>query len=150
MKNDARKICGVLLDVISKFYERDSKARTFGVDTELYHSEIHMLQCIDENPGLHISGLARLLGITRGAASQTAKRLERKRMIVKSASPENGKIVLLQLTQKGRTASCNHRNAHKRYSEIVEGILAGTTAEQRDFLADFLLRFETALKSTDF
>lgn len=73
-----------LLDLISEFYERDSRARTFGTDVELYHSEIHMLQCVAENPELHISALARLLGVTRGAASQTAKRLERKRMLVNS------------------------------------------------------------------
>ncbi len=145
MKNDSEKICKLLLNVISEFYESDGRARTFGTDTELYHSEIHMLQCIEENPGLHISGIARLLGITRGAASQTAKRLERKRMIVRRSCPENNKIIILQLTAEGKTAAFNHRDAHERYRERIEDILAGTTAEQRRFLSDFLLNFEKVL-----
>lgn len=145
MKNDSETICGLLLNVISEFYESDGRARTFGTDTELYHSEIHMLQCIEENPDLHISGIARLLGITRGAASQTAKRLERKRMIVRRSCPENNKIIILQLTPKGKTAVSNHKDAHERYRERVEDILAGTTAEQRQFLSAFLLNFEKTL-----
>lgn len=146
MKNDIMKVCELLLDVISEFYESDSRARTFGTDTELYHSEIHMLQCIDENQCLHISGIARLLGITRGAASQTAKRLEGKQMVVRNASPDNNKIVILQLTAKGKTAAANHKNAHDRYNKIIADILAGATAEQQQFLSNFLLQFEEALE----
>ncbi|HCR43399.1 MAG TPA: MarR family transcriptional regulator, partial [Ruminococcaceae bacterium] len=42
----------LFLNVMNEFYENDSRAKTFGTDTELYHSEIHMLQCIAENPEL--------------------------------------------------------------------------------------------------
>ena len=115
-------ICELLLDVITEFYENDSRARTFGTDTELYHSEIHMLQCIAERPDLHISGLARLLDVTRGAASQTAKRLERKGMIIKEASPS------------------------EKYNAPISDILAGADAGQRQFLSDFLRRLEQKLK----
>ena len=146
MKNDKiTVICELLLNVISEFYENDSRARTFGTDTELYHSEIHMLQCIEENPGLHISGIARLLGVTRGAASQTAKRLEKKQMAVRCSSPENNKIILLRLTPKGRTAVRSHKNAHQKYREKIAEILADAPAEQLQFVADFLLRFQKSL-----
>ncbi|MCI2035833.1 MAG: MarR family transcriptional regulator [Oscillospiraceae bacterium] len=136
----------LFLNVMSEFYENDSRARTFGTDTELYHSEIHMLQCIAENPELHISGLARLLGVTRGAASQTAMRLERKGMIVKQASPDDNKKVVLQLTRKGQTAATNHKNAHEKYNALISDILSGSDAAQLQFLTDFLIRFEQSMK----
>lgn len=145
MRKDNSKIGELLLAIISEFYENDSRARTFGTDTELYHSEIHMLQCIEKNPDLHIAGIARLLGVTRGAASQTAKRLERKQMVAPSVSPGNNKLVLLRLTPKGRTASSNHKSAHEKYNRMIADILTGSTAEQRRFLLDFLLRFEKTL-----
>ena len=136
----------LFLNVISEFYENDSRAKTFGTDTELYHSEIHMLQCIAENPDLHISGLARLLGITRGAASQTARRLERKGMVVKGASPGNNKKVVLRLTRDGQTAATNHKNAHEKYNTLIADILTCADDAQMQFLTDFLLRFEKSIK----
>lgn len=140
------KICELLLDVICEFYENDSRARTFGTDKELYHSEIHMLQCIADHPDVHPAGLARILGITRGAASQTANRLERKGMIVKEASPGDGKKIILKLTAKGETACYNHKNAHMKYNAMIADILADADAAQIRFLQDFLLNFEKMLK----
>ena len=148
MKKEILKICRLLLDVISEFYENDSRARTFGTDTELYHSEIHMLQCIEENPGLYISGIASLLGVTRGAASQTAKRLERKQMLVKEASPGDNKRISLRLTPKGQTAADHHRAAHEKYDSQIADILAGADAGQLRFLSDFLLRFEQSIRQS--
>ena len=136
----------LFLNVMSEFYENDSRARTFGTDTELYHSEIHMLQCIAENPELHISGLARLLGVTRGAVSQTAKRLERKGMIVKETSPDDNKKVVLRLTPKGQTAAASHKAAHIKYNALISDILAGSNAAQLQFLTDFLIRFKQSMR----
>jgi DNA-binding MarR family transcriptional regulator len=138
----------LFLNAMNEFYENDSRAKTFGTDTELYHSEIHMLQCIAENPELHISGLARLLGVTRGAASQTAGRLERKGMIVKVPSPDDNKKIFLKLTKKGHTAALNHKNAHEKYNAVVSDILSGADSSQIQFLADFFIRFEKSMKET--
>lgn len=146
MNNDAVEICELLLNVISEFYENDNKARTFGTDVELYHSEIHTLQCIADNPGLHISALARILGVTRGAVSQTVKRLERKHMIVKEISPDNYRKVFIRLTPKGEIAVANHREAHAKYTEIIRSIIKDADVNQREFLYDFLLKFEKALR----
>ncbi|AWI05878.1 MarR family winged helix-turn-helix transcriptional regulator [Clostridium drakei] len=146
MKQNIDKISELMIDVICEFYENDSKARTFGTDTELYHSEIHMLQCIMDNPGLHISGIARTLGITRGAASQTAKRLERKQMIEKKVNPIDSKKILMLLTTKGKTACLNHKLAHEKHRTVISKILSSSSAEQLLFLKSFLLKFETALK----
>lgn len=135
-----------LLNLICEFYEKDSKARTFGTDTELYHSEIHMLQCIMEHPGLHISGIACLLGITRGAASQTVKRLERKKMVVKETSPTNCKKIVMHLTSKGETACQNHKKAHEKYCAVILTFLTDASAEQLQFFSGFLSKFKKFLE----
>ncbi len=139
-------ISDLLLNVINSFYENDNRARSFGTDQELYHSEIHMLDCIAGQPDLHISGIARLLGVTRGAASQTAKRLEKKGMVVKKVCSENVKMTILKLTEKGETAALNHKKAHDKYGEIVQKMLRGAKEENIQFLEEFLLSFEKELK----
>lgn len=138
-------ICRLMLDVVSEFYEKDSRVRMFGTDTELYHSEIHMLSCIAENPDLHISGLARVLKVTRGAASQTAKRLERKGMIVKESS-ESTKKVMLRLTAKGKVAAYHHKKAHEQVQALIAQSLQGANSEQLKFLSEFFLALESELK----
>jgi DNA-binding MarR family transcriptional regulator len=147
MRKGANPIGELFLNVIAEFYEVDRKARTFGTDTELYHSEIHMLQCIAENPELHISGIARNLGITRGATSQTAKRLERKQMIVKKPDEKNRLRVVMRLSDKGKTACSNHRRAHERYNHKITTVLTGARAPELHFLKSFLERFQEGLKT---
>lgn len=148
MKKNINEICELLLNVMSEFCENDSRARNFGTDTELYHSEIHMLQCIEENPYLHISAIARLMGVTRGAASQTVKRLERKQMLYKEMSPDSEKKVIMCLTSKGKTASLNHRCAHERYNVMISNLLSDASIDQLQFISDFLRRFEESMKKS--
>lgn len=147
MKKDINEICEMFLNTITEFYENDKRARTFGTDTELYHSEIHMLQCIEDNPNQHISSIARKLGITRGAASQTANRLERKQMIKKEASPDDNKKVVLSLTSKGKTAYYNHKIAHEKYNRMIAEILCNEDSEKLQFFFDFLIRFNKEMKT---
>jgi len=142
---DDEKISELFINIIAKFYENDTKARTFGTDTELFHSEIHTLQYIMDHPGLHISGIARELDVTRGAVSQTVKRLERKKMIIKDCSPDDNKKKIIILTAKGKTACFYHKRAHEKHRTVISALLAGLNADQLQFLLDFLLKFEKTL-----
>jgi DNA-binding MarR family transcriptional regulator len=146
MSAEIERIGDLFLNVIGEFYEEDRKARTFGTSTALYHSEIHMIACIAEHPDFHISALARALGITRGAASQTVKRLERKQMILRERDKENHLKVLTRLSGKGRMAYRNHRSAHLRYRRKIAELLASSGNAKVAFLADFLQRFEKIIK----
>lgn len=146
MRNKTNKISELLLNVISEFYENDSKVRTFGTDTELYHSEINMIDYIKKHPNLHISGVARDLGVTRGAVSQTVLRLERKQMIVKEASPENSAKIIMRLTPKGEAACLDHEQGHKMYSAVISEILSKSEEDQLAFLEDFLSQFKNAIR----
>jgi DNA-binding MarR family transcriptional regulator len=139
------RISELFINIIAKFYENNTKARTFGTDTELFHSEIHTLQYIMDHPGLHISGIARELGITRGAVSQTVKRLERKKMILKDSSPDDNKKKAITLTAKGKTACFYHKRAHEKHRAVMSALLADCNAEQLQFLSNFLCKFEKTL-----
>lgn len=146
MDNNINNISDLFLNTISEFYEYDKKSKTFGIDTELYHSEIHMVACIKENENLHISEAARKLSITRGAASQTIKRLERKGVVIKEEDINNNSKLILKLTDKGETAYKNHQKDHDKYNTIIEKILKNADAAEIAFLNDFLMKFKNYLK----
>lgn len=146
MKKTERELIGEqLLNVMAEFTERDAQSRFFGTDTLLYHSEIHLLAFIKEHPCLHAARIARLLGLTRGAVSQTLARLAEKGLIVKQRDPENCRRVLLSLTEKGRTACKNHEVLHRHYEQLISGILESADESRLSFLRDFLEQLEKAL-----
>lgn len=141
---DAEKISELILEIITQFFEKDKRAQSFGTGTKIYHSEIHMIQSVRENEYAHISALARMLKITRGAASQTVKRLETKGFLVKEIDKNNKSRVVLKLTPKGETAYQNHRKLHEAYSRKIFRILKDAEEDQLKFLYNFLLEVEKA------
>ena len=48
-----------------------------------------MIKSIKENEGIHVTGLAEMLGVTKGAVSQIIMKIEKKKMIVKDTDPRN-------------------------------------------------------------
>lgn len=136
------KVSELLLSVIYKFVERDKEAKYFGTDTELYHSEIHMIKFIKENKDLHMSAIARKLGLTRGAVSQTIKRLEKKGVIQKEVDEENKSKFLIKLTQKGEIAYCNHKKYHESFDKVILDVLSGEKEYNIKFLNEFFYKLE--------
>ena len=101
-----------------------------------------MLKYIKENEGIHITGLAELLGVTKGAVSQIVKKLEDKGMITKEADPDNLSRLVLGLTPKGETAYIGHERIHRRFDSLVNGSLEGVPQDKIAFLKDFLSTLE--------
>ena len=62
--------------VVTKLSEIDKRTRYYGTDQSLFEAEIHMIKSIKENEGIHVTGLADMLGVTKGAVSQILKKLE--------------------------------------------------------------------------
>ncbi len=50
----------------------------YGTDDLLYRSEVHTLEVIEKNPGINVTGIAKALDLTKGAVSQTIRKLVEK------------------------------------------------------------------------
>lgn len=132
------KISYTFLRIVSKISEIDKKTRYYGTDQPLYEAEIHMIKSIEENKGIHVTGLADMLGVTKGAVSQIIMKLEHKGMIIKNTDPRNLSRLVLSLTSKGETAYMNHEKLHQKYDQLFNAVLENATKENRAFLTDFL------------
>lgn len=143
MKSENReKPSYTFLRLMVEFSEFDKKTRCYGTDTPLYEAEIHTIKAIEENEGIHATGLAEILGVTKGAVSQILNRLEAKGMIVKNVDSKNLSKLSLKLTSKGKTAYLNHQKLHHDYDELFEAALDGATEHDREFLKRFLQSLE--------
>lgn len=97
-----------------------------------------MIKSIKENEGIHVTGLADMLGVTKGAVSQIIKKLERKGMVVKDTDPRNLSRLVLKLTLKGKTAYMYHEKMHQEIDEFFNIALKNATEKNKKFLKDLL------------
>ena len=132
------KISYTLLRVVWKLFEVDKKTSYYGTDQPLFEAEIHMIKSIKENEGIHVTGLAQLLEVTKGAVSQIVMRLEKKGMVVKDKDPSNQSRLVLRLTPKGETAYVHHEQLHQEFDNLISEILRNASQENIAFLTKFL------------
>lgn len=97
----------------------DKKPKDFGTGDLLYVSEIHALHSIGRNPEINLTQLAELSGVTRGAISQTVKRLLNKRYIARY-KVKNNKEVNLRLSDKGYILFQRYENFEKERFVFAE------------------------------
>lgn len=136
------KISYTFLRIVSKISEFDKKTRYYGTDKPLYEAEIHMIKSIKENEGIHVTGLADMLGVTKGAVSQIIMKLDHKGMIIKATDPRNQSRLLLRLTSKGETAYMHHEKLHRKYEEIFDDLLENAAEENKIFFRELLNSLE--------
>ncbi|MGL6200478.1 MAG: MarR family winged helix-turn-helix transcriptional regulator [Lachnospiraceae bacterium] len=116
--------------------------RNYGTDTPLHEAEIHMIKAIKENEGIHVTGLAEQLGVTKGAVSQIIAKLDTKEMIVKAQDANNLSRLVLRLSAKGETAYLHHEKLHGEFDSLVADVLETTSEKDRAFLIQFLSTLE--------
>jgi DNA-binding MarR family transcriptional regulator len=126
------------LRIVSKISELDKKTRYYGTDQALYNAEIHLIKCIKENEGIHVMGLADMLGVTKGAVSHILMKLEHKGMVIKDTDPRNLSRLMLRLTSKGETAYWHHEKFHQKFEALFSAMLKKTSEENKAFLNGFL------------
>lgn len=140
------KISYSLLTVIYKFNENDKQTRYYGTDTLLFSSEIHMIRAIKEEEGIHITGLANKLGVTKGAVSQIVNKLNKKGFIKKETDLYNQSKLIIKLTPKGEIADANHVKLHKNFDTLINDILKDASNEEIAFLKNFLNKVEEQIE----
>ncbi|GIQ67902.1 MULTISPECIES: MarR family winged helix-turn-helix transcriptional regulator [Paenibacillaceae] len=113
---------------------------------QIYYAEIHIVSAIHDHEGIHVSGLADLLGVTIGAVSQILMKLEKKGLIKKERDARNQSRFLLKLTPDGEITHLNHLKFHEEFDELFCSALDEGSVEQVRFLKQFFSRIEHKLQ----
>ena len=104
MSPQPQKIAGQIRRVINRSMFLAKRTIMNYEGLRLYPSEIHLLQVIKEGADLSAGEMARKLGITNGAVSQTLNRLEKKGVIKKTKEPALKNKLTSTLTEFGQAA----------------------------------------------
>jgi DNA-binding MarR family transcriptional regulator len=146
MNDDRRKLGYQMLRLTKACYELDKKTRNYGTDVPIFFSEIHIISAIAEHPGIHVSGLAELQGITKGSVSEIIQKLEKKALVKKEADEDNLSKLSLRLTEKGRKAHKGHMRYHAMLDKLVETELQFATEDDIRLLSNF---FSSVIESVE-
>jgi len=127
--------------------ELEKTPRRFGTQEPLTGAEIHLIELIGDNKErLSVTDLSRLLNITKGAVSQTLKKLDHKELTLKEEDPENLSRLIVKLTFKGKTAYFAHKDWHETMDGGFRDYFISLSQERSDFLIEFMLKVEIFLK----
>ena len=146
MTDNRYKIHGKFQSIIALARRLENSPRKFGTDKNLSHTEIHLIEIIGDNEGLSVTDISRRLGVTKGAVSQSLKRLETKGVSTKEKDPGNLSRAIVKLTAKGMTAYWAHKDWHETMDGGFSRYMDNLPEKEVDIILGFLSKTEDFLK----
>ena len=142
MNDKVEILTEAFIRVMNKFMDNQKRPRKYGGDELLYPSEIHTIMMIGNNEGIHVSELARIAGVTKGAVSQIVGKLAKKGLVRKVEDPGNASKILLELTNKGKVAFYSHERMHEEMDAPLFEYLRKLTDKEMQVMLDMLSKLE--------
>jgi DNA-binding MarR family transcriptional regulator len=100
MNSDLQQLIDLFLKILHLYSVIGRKPKDYGTGDLLYFTEVHTITVVGRNNGVNMTRLAEIMGVTKGAISQTIRKLVHKNLIVKSNN-NNRKEINLKLSGKG-------------------------------------------------
>lgn len=103
------------------------------VGSNLSISEMHMIECIGRRrgTGTSVTDIAQEMDISLATVTVAVKKLEKKGYVSKEKCTQDGRRVLIRLTEAGRRVEISQRYFHRQMAHAIERAIAG---EEREIL----------------
>lgn len=148
------KMNDTLMQIAKVYMQWHNKDQNFGVEVTLCRAEIHTIQAIGSCEGINITELADQLCVKKPTISERLNKLNRLKLIKKTRSHINGKIIQLYLTETGWTAYENHEKNHEKLFALFQNYFAendpGFLSEFKNNLNRFLFFLDVIQKEKEF
>lgn len=140
--NNLQTLIEQFMRITNTINELHSHYISLNGSTPLTLGEIHLIECIGKHSETNVTEIAKILGNTRGAVSQMAKKLENKELINKTKKGNNEKEIILQLNKKGMEIFLEHEKFHASlYGDILSSV-EGASKENIEFVKYILNKIE--------
>lgn len=144
------KNADMLYEFVMRYHDFIYMAKDYGNGDMIKMVEVHTLTMIEDNPGITVSGLAKLWKRAKGTVSVNVATLEQKGYIYRQKAEGNAKVVHLYPTARGVELS----TIHKAYDnlEIMQTqaeLLKSCTYEELDHFYKVISVYLELLKADD-
>lgn len=114
-----KEISNLLERVIHKYVQMEKRALDYGNGITLSQPEIQTVMLIGSHPGISVTAIAKMRGITKGTVSQMLYRLVDKGLVEKRVSEHSDAQISVFLTELGQEESRLHDAYHKQKIQPV-------------------------------
>jgi DNA-binding MarR family transcriptional regulator len=146
MNNELQTLIDLFLKILHLYSVIGRKPKDYGTGDLLYFAELHTITVVARNHEINMTELADLMGVTRGAISQTIRKLVSKNLILKS-NITNRKEVNLKLSEKGMIVYHAQESFQKEIFTFAESLYESARPEDRDMVKRLFLAISHNMES---
>ena len=114
-------------------------------EISLLPSEVHLMLMVKNDRNTNATEIAKQLGLTKGAVSQTIARLERKDILRKTKDPYKKNELTLSLTDVGKKACKQCQSMQTSFIKANEAYLEKLSAKEKETILGFLQNAESIM-----
>jgi len=130
MNYELQTLLDLFLKILHLYSVIDRKPKDYGTGDLLYITEIHTITVVGKNKEINMIRLAEIMGVTKGAISQTIRKLVHKNFILKS-NTTNKKEFNLTLSEKGIVVLKGQESFQRELFEFAETLYKQAQPEDR-------------------
>ena len=138
MNNELQNLIDLFLKILHLYSIIDRKPKDYGTGDLLYFTELHTISAVAVNKEINITQLADIMGVTKGAISQTIRKLVNKNLILKS-NIINRKEVNLRLSEKGLAVFKSQESSQKEIFTFAGTLYEKARPEDREMVKRLFL-----------
>lgn len=125
----------LLVEIYNDILQIEEQTLRKDEHSDLTITEIHTIEAIGVDKEKTMSEIAQQLNVTLGTLTTGINKLIRKGYVERNRTEEDRRIVLVKLTEKGKTAYKHHEEFH---NEMVQDSVNDLTEEEKEVLAESL------------
>lgn len=146
MRTEVNEFVKLFMSLLHMFSIIEKKPWDFGTGSRIYLAEIQAVSVIGEHPSANLTRIAEMMGVTRGAISQTVRKLVAKKLAIKT-STRNQKEINLVLTDFGRLVSNAYQDRMKEIFDFADELYAAATPAERELVKRLFVRIYANMKN---
>lgn len=133
----------LLVKIFDEILQIEEKTLRSGHFSDLSVREMHTIETIGRKDQRMMSEVAQDLGITVGTLTTSINRLIKKGYVDRKRIEEDRRVVLVELTKKGKVA---HRLHDRFHNEMVKTMMDGLSEDEKEVLINSLEKLNIYFK----
>lgn len=140
---DKDHLNNMVVDLFHGISYEEEKAVITEEYRDISNKDLHIIDAIGIRQPKNMSSIARDLNITVGTLTTAMNNLLKKGYVIRKRSEKDRRVVLISLSEKGRSAYNHHREFHK---QMIQGLLDSLNEAEQEMLVKVMQYFHDYFK----
>lgn len=142
--NSYDTISDLLVNLFNEIMDIEEKAIITKEFHDITNNDMHIIAAIGIDQPRNMTAVAKTLSVTVGTLTIAINNLVKKGYVSRARSQEDRRVVLISLTEKGRSAYFHHEDFHR---QMVSAVLRELDEEQVQVLVKSLMNLKDFFNS---